>query len=69
MTTPRITYLSDIQAGILASLEREQSIIVHGKYIGDVLSLQMQGLVTHEVEGDKLRVRRATTTEQGGESR
>jgi hypothetical protein len=43
---------------ILYLLTRQESVLVSGEYIGDVLALQCQGLITSEPEGGKLRVRR-----------
>lgn len=48
-TTLRITYFSDRQRVMMSLLEKQESVIVCGAYVGDALSLQAQGAITSQV--------------------
>lgn len=65
MTTPKITHLNEIQRHILDSFRFRDEVLVHGKYIGDALSLQSQGLIMTELtkDGTAIKCRRAITTQ------
>lgn len=55
----------EVQQIILDALKHRDCVLVSGDYIGDVLSLQAQGLVTSRITDDiKLEVRRAITVEE-----
>lgn len=60
MKTLGISCLNEIQRHVLDSFRFREQVMVHGKYIGDVLSLQMQGLITTELtdDGSAIKCRR-----------
>ena len=65
--TPHFTRLNEHQRQMMKLLEDRESIIVHGSYIGDVLSLQAQGLITTRlietvVGNSKLEIRKAANS-------
>lgn len=62
--------MTTTQKTIMRLLEREESLTVHGAYIGDVLALQVQGLVTVRlieagVGNGKLEVRKKGCEQNG----
>lgn len=54
-----VTKLNQRQRMILQAVKSRpgQWLNCHGDYLGDVLSLQCQGLITSRIEGNQLQVR------------